>query len=335
MKYIICLFSLILSFQTLFGEPLLEIHYLKDCLEVSYTHQHPQIEGLNLKTLAQRNPFIQNPKDQISKNERWAHKINQTDRELVRNTWSALKADPLVLFMECVDLECPLTRRRNPSPRHQFEQQVIKTALNKKGEELHIAFFGSGYLFDSLVQVSQILQQKPGLKTLKIDLVDTLYAEYIQDLRQGNDAALEFIKYNNPEKENWFNFITLRFTLFSALLQHMAPQTKISLRISTHLHQEGGSPDLIVASDLFDGFGGLFAFQAFLVNGATVTNEGGTLLMLARSEESHKKYQIKCFSKLTSAEHSLETILALPREADWYKKASKQIETVIPQFKEE
>lgn len=329
MKLII-LFGLLLSIRTLGGAPLLEVKYLNESLEVKYFSNHPQIEQIDF-AVCKQNPLIRDTKKQIILNEKWAVKLDGKNPKLLETSWDHLKKNPLELFMECVDPGCELCRKKDPKPRGLFEEKVLKAALDKQDDSLHVAFFGSAYLYDTLVHVSQILQRKPQLKALKIDLVDKLYAEYISDLRKLNQTQLDFLKFDNLEKQNWFNFLTLRFALFSTILQKIAPQTSITLHISTKLQAEGGNPDLIVGGDFAEpGECGFISFHDVLTHGASVMNEGGMMLLLGRTEDP-PPYQIWSLKKLTSAEASRSALAGLSPQKDKLATIEKRMDTVLLQ----
>lgn len=266
----------------------------------------------------------------------------------LKKVWAKLRDHPLMLFLECDDPDCPLNRTLNPRPRHLFEEQVLAEAIERatyhKDSCLHLTFFGSDSLFDTLVHLAQVVEKKPNINKLEINLVDSIYQEYIAYIKDNNLKAVGNLTFTQKDKQNWYNFWTIRFAVFSKILEQLSPNTSISLRIYGKLGDlsedimDGtvqSTSDLVVAGDLFDGGGGACAFHDFVIYGAAVTDKGATLLMLCRG--NWEEYVIEKLAKLTMATTSRNEIsnVTYSNNDDWFVKMEKRLERIVSHFKNE
>lgn len=346
--FLILLFSGVLSAN----EPILEVKAEGRHIEFRHSKENKKLQEIKLGGFL-KNPLIQNPKQLVKKNLQAVKEVLEpTNRKLdIDKVWVGLKENPFMLFVECLDPDCPLNRVINPTPRTLFEQRVLKVVMDtkKNDSKLHLTFFGSSYLFDSLVNLSQILQNTHDLKVLEIDLVDNLYSEYINYIQSHKMQNLNYLKLDPVARQNWFNILTIRFAVFASILEEIAPDTKISIRIMSNLNdisqdQISGNltstPDFLIAEDLFDPGGGLYAFHDFIVHGTRASNKGATLLILMRDDKmSNHPYQMMEFVKCMSAEQTREEFekMTYNQNDDQLKRMGKrincgfmQIEAVIP-----
>lgn len=265
----------------------------------------------------------------------------------LQKVWAKLRNHPLMLFSECVDPDCPLNRTLNSKPRHLFEEKVlaeaVERATHRKDSSLHLTFFGSSFLLDSLVHLAQVLEKMPDINTLEINLVDSIYHEYITYIKENNLKEVLPLTFLSKDKQNWYNFLTIRFAVFSMILEQLAPNTSVTLRIYGKLGDlsedlvDGTvktTSDIVIAGDLFDDGGGAFALHDLIVYGAAVTDSGATLLCLGRSGEAG--YKILKLVKQTSADTSRKEIgkITYPKQADSFEKLGKRLESMSSQFKE-
>lgn len=329
-------------------------------LETATKGRHLEIKhslansNLNHIKLNERNcqELIKNPAKLIKQNTEWNVALKSSLKTEIdfEKVLAKLQKEPYLLFLECVCPECPLTRTHNPKPRRLFEEKVLAEAVkrvsNQKDSSLHITFFGSSFLFDTLVHLAQILEKKPALQKLEIDLVDIVYSEYIAYIKENSLEKVASLTFPRMDKQNWYNLTTLRFAVFSSLLAQLAPKTLITLRVYGSLSNlsedlvDGtvkATSDLVIAGDLFDPGGGAYAAHDFLVDGAKVTDIGAVLLKLSRCDENWiKKYHIGTLVKQIPAETSRKIInnIIYTDKDSRFDKMEKRFKCLDSQFRE-
>ncbi len=345
------LFAPCLYFSLLLGETsILKTTVKGRHVEIVYTGSNSKFQNISINEENRLN-LINQPSNILEKNLELMKRIpgfigaSKIDLDMI---WGMLQNFPLMLFNECDDSS--LNRILNSKPRHLFEKKVlteaIKSVNQRKDSNLHLTFFGSNYLFDSLAHLVQILDKKLPISILEIDLVDSIYSEYITFVKENNFKEISTLKFSNKNKEKWFNILTIRFAIFSAILKKLSPDTSITLRIYAGMEDISDdllngkintTSNLVIAGDLFDEGGGTTALHDFAVHGAKITNKGAIMISLIRDEDDWlKKYNIIKVIKLTPAENSRDLIrrVTYSKNDDWFSKMSKRFECISTEFTE-
>lgn len=193
---------------------------------------------------------------------------------------------PLFLINECQS--CSLTRFQTPQLRDRFESRVVSQVIEKlaHNEIVHYASFGSGSLFQDLVILTKILNQKSNAH-LVVHCIDNkyrsaaLYQEIAQETRQilphdSEDIKVLMQKFkqglstkkNYPDLpdeglEEFVLYIIQEGRLFHQLNAFMK-QNFADARIEIHIHPSVRVyceylakhtmqyPDVLVAADIED-----------------------------------------------------------------------------------
>lgn len=321
-------------------------------LEIQHSATHSNLTNLKL-TKKDHQELIKEPVKLIKKNlELMNEFVGSFNTEIdLKKVWAKLWDHPLMLFLECHDPDCSLNRTLYPKPRRLFEEKVLAEAIERATYHNHsclsLTFFGSDSLFDTLVHLAQILEKMPNLNKLEINLVDSVYQEYIAYIKDNNLKAVSDLTFTQKNKQNWYNFWTIRFAVFSKTLELLSPNTSVSLRIYGKLGDLSedimdatvqSTTDLVIAGDLFDGGGGPEAIHDVYIDGAAVTDIGATLLMLRRGDWlEYIEFYIEKLAKLTMAETSRNEIsnVTYSNKDDRLEKMNKRFECILSHFKQE
>lgn len=192
---------------------------------------------------------------------------------------------PLSVFYECNDVNCPLSRRLNPSIRNTFDHRVKDRIIQAAQESTPVRYasIGSGGLLQDLRILGLALRHKPDTH-IEMHLIDPAFRHHeplTQNISQrGEPMLFEAMPITRPKTisppsmssrpkpryENVFQQHPLNQpAYFLHVLQHVYPQARITAYLYTSVEEyyhfvigiaysnklyQVDPPDIIVTSDI-------------------------------------------------------------------------------------
>lgn len=219
--------------------------------------------------------------------------VEENDSKL-NNLLDTLKINPFVLFSECYEPLCALSRSGSGGYyRNIFKDKLIEAILNdnnitSSAEFIYTSYY-PGFLFQDLIILTKIIKLPilNGIKTLTINFIGDYY-EYNEKICDVNCnpniiSNLLDIELNDEHKERrtWMQFLTLRFAYFINWLKWLNPKIELKIRLYPSINkliEDNVLTDLFIGTDYLDEC--YFKVRQFLIASLCCTKLNGIIASL-------------------------------------------------------
>lgn len=165
-----------------------------------------------------KNLVLKNPKELVSRNEKFIKETFGSENEITQSMETRLKnkingqwfikefqKNPLCLLSECTGGVCSLSRCSN-NERQIFDSKVIETIKKNYPNKENILTYvslGSGSLLSDCVILSKLIDI--GYKNINIHLIDFRYEEMLESCGKGKDLLTLASNYQFIQLISWLN----------------------------------------------------------------------------------------------------------------------------------
>lgn len=219
--------------------------------------------------------FTKESRDKIiQKNIRESHGLNDLkDYENHEN--------PLLLFTECNDIHCSLTRSINFFSRDLFERKITQATQNKKyPTTINWTMFGA-LTTQEFFLIEDFIKHHPECTKIKINLVHDRMNEYIEALIKEDPKVLDRQSLpwiEHQEKEKWLEATTCKFLKIFDWFTNIYPQVEFELVIYGDWKKYSQICDIFTAVDYYDQFWQNLTYVNILAT--TCVKKGGIIGLL-------------------------------------------------------
>jgi hypothetical protein len=223
--------------------------------------------------------------------------VEENDNKL-NNLLDTLKINPFVLFSECYEPLCALSRSGTGGQyRNIFQDKLIEAILNdnniaSSADFIYTSYY-PGYLFQDLIMLTKIITSPilSDIKTLTINFIGdycdhcTIRDEKICDVNCNPNIISNLLNIElcdeHKERRIRMQFLTLRFAYFINWLKWLNPKIELKIRLYpsiSKLIKDNVLTDLFIGTDYLDEF--YFKVRQFLIASLCCTKLNGIIASL-------------------------------------------------------
>ncbi|MBA2307402.1 hypothetical protein H0W26_04685 [Candidatus Dependentiae bacterium] len=183
--------------------------------------------------------ILSQPEEILRENVEVLDKLS-TDNQVEPNYFYEIsQTNPVWALNECTGY-CSLNRLKNPSSRKSFETialQHLNTYYPHKEELLVYTSFAAGYLFSDFVLLTKLIEN--GYKHISINLIDTVFDEYVKTIQNESIIKDSFFDKQNHDKSLYMRLLTYRIAqLLSWVREYKDVHLTMHLYPDIHSYQK-------------------------------------------------------------------------------------------------